>query len=80
MSIDAYSEIQETRDTRIRLLAEIEILEYILKQIDRKQSESLELDKIETIVERFDCYSELHFLINKKLNDSEIFLEQISND
>ena len=46
MSIDAYSEIQETRDTRIRLLAEIEILEYILKQIDRKQSESLELDKI----------------------------------
>ena len=80
MSIDAYSEIQETRDTRIRLLAEIEILECILKQIDRKKSESLELDKIETIVERFDCYSELHSLINKKLNDSEIFLEQISND
>ena len=80
MSIDIHSEIQETRDTRIRLLAEIEVLEYILKQIDIKRSESMQLDKIEVMVERFDCFSELYSLTNEKLKDAEIFLESISND
>lgn len=35
MSIDIHSEILETRDTRIKLLAEIEVLEEILEQINK---------------------------------------------
>lgn len=34
MSIDVHSEIQETRDTHIELLAQLEVIEYILKKID----------------------------------------------
>ena len=34
MSIDVHSEIQETRDTHIELLAQLEVIEYILKKVD----------------------------------------------
>ncbi len=34
MSIDIHSEIEEARDTRIRLAAKIEVLEEILEEIN----------------------------------------------
>lgn len=40
MSIDIHSEILETRDTRIKLLAEIEVLEEILEQINKMKKDA----------------------------------------
>lgn len=50
MSIDIHSEILETRDTRIKLLAEIEVLEEILEQINKmKKDAEIFLESMSTL-------------------------------